>query len=105
MRLALITVSAIALSGCSWFGGGAQSSFNGFNGQSAVGCAPQGGFASGFNQQGFQGQGFQGFSGQSFQGQGFQGAGCGAAGGYGVSGAQAGFGLSLIHISEPTRPY
>ena len=89
MRLALITVSAIALSGCSWFGGGAQSNFNGFNGQSAVGCAPQGGFATGFNQQGFQAQGFQG---QGFQGQGFQGAGCGAAGGYGVSGAQAGFG-------------
>ena len=72
MRLVLITVSAIALSGCTWFGGGAQSGSYGVNGSSAANCAPQGGYASGYDFQGYQGQ------------QGFQGAGCGPAGGYGV---------------------
>lgn len=78
MRLVLITVSAIALSGCTWFGGGSQSGSHGFNGQSAVNCAPQGGYANGYNFQGYQGQ------------SGFQGAGCGPAGGYSVAGGQYG---------------
>ncbi len=71
MRLALITVSAIALSGCTWFGGGAQSGSNGFNGQANAHCGPQGGFTNGYNLQ-----------------QGFQGQGCGSAGGYSVNGGQ-----------------
>jgi len=70
MRLALITVSAIALSGCTWFGGGAQSGSNGFNGQASAHCGPQGGYANGYNLQGYQGQG------------------CGPAGGYSVNGGQ-----------------
>ena len=45
MRLVLITVSAIALSGCTWFGGGSQSGSNGFNGYNAANCGPQGGYA------------------------------------------------------------
>jgi len=87
MRLVLITVSAVALTGCTWFGGGnAQSGSQFFNGQSAANCIPQAGFG-----QAFQGQGFQG---QGFQGQGFQGGfgGC-PAGTYSVNGGQgAGFG-------------
>lgn len=70
MRLALITVSAIALSGCTWFGGGAQSGSNGFNGQASAHCGPQGGYTNSYNQQAYQGQG------------------CGAAGGYSVNGGQ-----------------
>jgi hypothetical protein len=66
MRLALITVSAIALSGCTWFGGGAHSGSNGFNGHATAHCGPQGGYSNGYNLQ----------------------AGCGPAGGYGVSGGQ-----------------
>jgi len=73
MRLALITVSAIALSGCTWFGGGAQSSSHGFNGQANAHCGPQGGFTNGYNLQ-----------------QGYQGQGCGPAGGYSVAGGQYG---------------
>ena len=73
MRLVLITVSAIALSGCSWFGGGAQSGNFGFNGQSAAHCGPQGGYANGYDLQGYQGA-----------------PGCGPAGGYAVAGGQYG---------------
>ena len=91
MRLVLITVSAVALSGCTWFGGGSQSGSFGFNGQSASHCGQQGGFANGYNLQGYQGQAYQA---QGFQGQAYQGgqAGCGPAGGYGVAGGQASFG-------------
>ena len=89
MRLVLITVSAIALSGCTWFGGGSQSGAYGFNGQSASHCGPQGGYANGHNFQGYQGQAYQA---QGLQAQVYQGGqvGCGPAGGYGVAGGQYG---------------
>ena len=92
MRLVLITVSAIALSGCTWFGGGSQSGSYGFNGQSATNCGSQGGYGNGYNlqNQAYQTQGFQGqaYQAQGYQGQGYQAAGCGAAGGYSVAGGQ-----------------
>ena len=79
MRLAVCTLSAVLLSGCSWLGmGGNSSSYN--YGSAGYGCAPGYGAQSG------------GWAQQSQYGYGHS-AGC-AAGGYAVAGQGGGYGMN-----------
>ena len=101
MRLAVCTLSAVLLSGCSWLGiGGNSSGYSNYQmgGSSAYGCgANYAGGGYGVNQ--YAGQ----YSGQYTGAQGGYGhgqsqGGCGAAGAYGVASngyqGQAGYGAN-----------
>lgn len=74
MRLTILALSAAAISGCSWLGGGQQM-------HTTAGCYPAGG---GFQQAGYQQSGYQHHYGYA------QGAGC-AGGVYGVQQAASGY--------------
>ena len=107
MRLAICTLSAALLSGCSWLGYGGQSGgqygggsydaacqtgyaaqYSQGYGGGASGCSGAGGLAAGYGQGGFgQGGAGYGMSGAGGFGQGGAGYGMGGASGYGQGGA------------------
>lgn len=84
MRLAVCTLSAVLLSGCSWLGSNGHHGYNAGHGNAGsaygVGCATG---AQGYGQQGYA---QTGYTQAGYGGQGFAGNGCGQAGGYNVGG-------------------
>jgi len=90
MRLAVCTLSAVLLSGCSWLGtGGYHTGHHQSGGAYGVGCTSG---AQGYGQQGYA---QSGFSQAAYGGQGFVGNGCGVAGGYNVGSGVGAYGQGV----------